>query len=80
VIDHCEIDESNSTVLVNTAQLKTGKEGIILKLALEVSMFSTPYPTIPQVQAYAAKAHRLRGAVVATLIRDVARWISSAAR
>jgi hypothetical protein len=43
-------------------------------------MFSTPYPTIPQVQAYATQAHRLRGAVVATLIRDVARWISIASR
>jgi hypothetical protein len=43
-------------------------------------MFSTPYPTLPQVQAYAIRAHRLRGAVVATLIRDVARWIAVAAR
>lgn len=43
-------------------------------------MFSTPYPTIPQVQAYAVRAHRLRGAVVATFIRDVARWLSTASR
>jgi hypothetical protein len=43
-------------------------------------MFSTPYPTIPQVQAYAVRAHRMRGAVVATLIRDVARWIAIASR
>ena len=43
-------------------------------------MFSTPYPTISQVQAYAVRAHRMRGAVVATLIRDVARWISVASR
>jgi hypothetical protein len=43
-------------------------------------MFSTPYPSIPQVQAYAVRAHRMRGAVVAGLIRDVARWISAAAR
>ena len=43
-------------------------------------MFTTPYPTKPQVQAYALRAHRLRGAVVATLLRDVARWISVAAR
>jgi hypothetical protein len=43
-------------------------------------MFNTAYPTIPQVQAYAVRAHRLRGAVVAGLIRDVARWISVAAR
>jgi hypothetical protein len=43
-------------------------------------MFSTAYPTIPQVQAYAVRAHRLRGVVVATLIRDIARWIAVAAR
>ncbi len=43
-------------------------------------MFSTPYPSIRQVQAYAVRAHRLRGAVVAGLIRDVARLISVAAR
>jgi hypothetical protein len=43
-------------------------------------MFSTPYPTIPQVQAYAVRARRMRGAVVATLIRDVARWMSIASR
>jgi len=43
-------------------------------------MFSTPYPSIPQVQAFAVQAHRLRGAVVAGLIRDLARWISVAAR
>jgi hypothetical protein len=44
------------------------------------SMFSTPYPSIPQVQALTVRAHRLRGAVVAGLIRDIARWISVAAR
>jgi hypothetical protein len=43
-------------------------------------MFSTPYPSIPQVQAYAMRAHRIRGAVVAGLIRDLARWMSAAAR
>lgn len=43
-------------------------------------MFSTPYPTIPEVQAYAVRAHRMRGAVVATLIRNVTRWIATASR
>jgi hypothetical protein len=43
-------------------------------------MFSTPYPTAPQVQAYAVRARRMRGAVVATVIRDLARWISIASR
>ena len=43
-------------------------------------MFATPYPTISQVQAYAVQARRLRGAVVAILVRDVARWLSIASR
>jgi hypothetical protein len=43
-------------------------------------MFSTPFPSLPQVQVYAVRAHRLRGAAVASLIRGVARWISIAAR
>jgi hypothetical protein len=43
-------------------------------------MFSTPYPTIPEVQAYAVRAHRMRGAVVATLVRNVAQWIATASR
>jgi hypothetical protein len=43
-------------------------------------MFSTPYSTSPQVQAYVMRAHRLRSAVLAGVIRDVVRWISHAAR
>ena len=43
-------------------------------------MFAVPYPTIPQRLEYATQAHRLRAAVVATLFRDIARWVSSAAR
>lgn len=43
-------------------------------------MFTVPYPSIPEVQAYAAEAHRLRSRVVATLIRDLARWVSAASR
>lgn len=43
-------------------------------------MFSTSYPSIPQVQAYATRAHRLRGAVMAALIRDIAHWLSTASR
>jgi hypothetical protein len=43
-------------------------------------MFSTPYPSIPQVQAYTVRAHRIRSAVVAGLVRDLARWISIAAQ
>jgi hypothetical protein len=42
-------------------------------------MFSTRYPSPTQVQAYAVRAHRLRGAAVAGLIKDVARWLSVAA-
>ena len=44
------------------------------------SMFSTSYPSISEVQAHAVRAHRIRSAVVAGLIRDLARWIAVAAR
>jgi hypothetical protein len=40
-------------------------------------MFSTRYPSPSQVRAYAVRAHRLRGAAVAGLIKDLARWISA---
>lgn len=43
-------------------------------------MFTIPYPTIPQVQSYTVQAHRLRGHVVASLLRDLSRWVSAAAR
>lgn len=43
-------------------------------------MFSIRYPTPTERQAYVVRAHRMRGAVVAGLIRDVARWVSAAAR
>ncbi len=43
-------------------------------------MFSTPYPSLPEVHAHAVRAHRIRGAVVAGVIRSLARWISVAAR
>jgi len=43
-------------------------------------MFSTAYPSISEVHAHAVRAHRIRGAVVAGLIRDLARWVAIAAR
>ena len=44
-------------------------------------MHPIPFPILlPDRQAYVVRAHRLRGAVVATLIRGLARWISAAAR
>ena len=43
-------------------------------------MFTSSYPTIPERQAYATQAHRMRSAVMAGLIRDFARWVSFAAR
>lgn len=43
-------------------------------------MFSTTYPDHTERQAYAQRAHRLRGAAVAGLIRDLARLFSAAAR
>lgn len=43
-------------------------------------MFTTPYPSTPEYQAYMAKAHRLRAAAVVGVFRDLARWVSAAAR
>lgn len=43
-------------------------------------MFSVPYPTPSERQAYAVRAHRLRGAVIVSLIRDVVRWVAAAGR
>ena len=44
-------------------------------------MFPVPFPLlVPGHQAYVVRAHRLRGAAVAELFRQFARWISVAAR
>ena len=43
-------------------------------------MFSTAYPDHAERQVYAQRALRLRGAVVAGLLRDIARLFSAAAR
>ena len=43
-------------------------------------MFTINYPTPAERRAYVERAHRLRAAVVASLLRDVARWVSAAAR
>ncbi|MDP1910434.1 MAG: hypothetical protein Q8K85_19205 [Hyphomicrobium sp.] len=43
-------------------------------------MFTTPYPSTPEYQAYMVRAHRLRAAAVAGAFRDLARWVSAAAR
>ena len=42
-------------------------------------MFSIAYPSHFERQVYARRAHRMRSAAVAGLIRDIARWISAAA-
>ena len=40
-----------------------------------------PFPILlADRQPHIVRAHRMRGAVVATLIRDLARWVSAAAR
>jgi hypothetical protein len=36
-------------------------------------MFSTRYPSPSQVQAYAVRAHRLRGAALVYMIRELVR-------
>jgi hypothetical protein len=44
-------------------------------------MLPIPFPVlVADRRAYVVRAHRLRGAVVAGLIRDVVRWVSAAAR
>jgi hypothetical protein len=44
-------------------------------------MLPIPFPVlVPNRQAYVVRAHRLRGAVVAGLIRDLARLMSAASR
>jgi hypothetical protein len=44
-------------------------------------MLTAPYPLLAQDhQTYVVRARRLRGSAVARLIRDIARWVSIAAR
>lgn len=38
-------------------------------------MFTTRYPSPSQIQTYAVRAHRLRGAAVVSLIRGLARAV-----
>jgi len=43
-------------------------------------MFSVAYPSHSERQVYARRAHHMRGAAVASLVREIARLISTAAR
>ena len=44
-------------------------------------MFPVPFPLlVPGHRAYVVRAHRLRGAAVAELLREFVRWVSAAAR
>ena len=43
-------------------------------------MFSIAYPTHNERQIYAQRAHRMRGAAVAGLVREIVRLVSAAAR
>ena len=40
-------------------------------------MFTTPYASTPEYQAYMVRAHRLRAEAVTGLFRDLGRWISN---
>jgi hypothetical protein len=51
-----------------------------LEPQLEVSMFTIPYPTIAESRGFQRQAHKMRSAVVASLVRDFVRLISVAAR
>ena len=44
-------------------------------------MLPIPFPALSaDRQIHVVRAHRMRSAVVATLLRDIARWVSIAAR
>ena len=43
-------------------------------------MFTIAYPNHAERQVYAQRAHRMRGAAVASLVREIARLVSAAAR
>jgi hypothetical protein len=82
MVDHCEINEFPSEVIVKRSVLSLNRRGITLQTTLEVSMMRPiPFPILlPDRQPHIVRAHRMRSAVVANLIRDFARWISAAAR
>jgi hypothetical protein len=83
VIDHCQINELYSSVLVNKTLLTFFEKGISFPpIPLEVSMMRPiPFPILlGDRQVHVTRAHRMRSAVVANLIRDFARWVSAAAR
>jgi hypothetical protein len=82
MVDHCEINEFHSAVIVKRSVLSLNKIGISLLSTLEVSMMRPlPFPILlGDRQPHIVRAHRMRSAVVANLIRDFARWVSAAAR
>jgi branched-subunit amino acid transport protein AzlD len=82
MVDHCAINEFPSEVIVKRSVLSLNQRGIIVHLALEVSMMRPiPFPILlADRQPHIVRAHRMRSAVVANLIRDFARWVSAAAR
>jgi hypothetical protein len=81
MIDHCGISEWQAAVIVNLTILSQFMARIKIPHPLEVPMRPIPFPILlADRQPHIVRAHRLRGAVVATLIRDLARWISAAAR
>ena len=43
-------------------------------------MFSIAYPNHSERQIYTQRAHRMRGAAVAILVREIARLVAVAAR
>ena len=68
-------------MFVNLLGLISRYRGITFASILkEIHMFTIPYPSIPEVQAYAIRANHLRSRAVATLVRDLVRWVSAAAR
>lgn len=43
-------------------------------------MFASSYPTSHERHIHAQRAHRLRAAAIASLFRDIVRWVSASSR
>jgi hypothetical protein len=81
MIDHCNISEYWSSVMVKQTILTIQLVGISFPVLLEVLMRPIPFPILlADRQPHVVRAHRMRSAVVAGLFRDFVRWVSVAAR
>jgi len=80
MVNHCVINEMQSGVIVKREGLIRNRRELCNFQLLEIPMLSTVYPDHAQRQVYAQRAHRLRSAALAGLVREIARLVSAAAR